>query len=99
MLPAYACVPMLAQQTTQLFDGLNQDHRFVLMIVLPVIAAGVVITIVCVFGGVLSTIHRRSQESQLKQDMLDRGMSAEEIATVIEASPPKDWLERWAKKG
>jgi hypothetical protein len=42
-----------------------------------------------VFGTItnyLSSIHKAGLEASLKQDMLQRGMSAEEIKTVIEAS-------------
>jgi hypothetical protein len=42
-----------------------------------------------VFGTItnyLSAIHKAGLEASLKQDMLQRGMSAEEIKTVIEAS-------------
>jgi hypothetical protein len=39
----------------------------------------------------------------LKRDMIERGMSADEIAKVIEsATPPDDatqrWIASWAKK-
>ena len=41
-------------------------------------------------------------QTELKQDMLDRGMSAEEIAEVIKAAPVNDaasrWVEGWNKK-
>ncbi|HEV3438864.1 MAG TPA: hypothetical protein VG122_15970 [Gemmata sp.] len=42
-----------------------------------------------VFGTItnyLSTVRRAELEASLKQDMLQRGMSAEEIKTVIEAT-------------
>jgi hypothetical protein len=42
-----------------------------------------------VFGTItnyLSTVRRAEIEAALKQDMLQRGMSAEEIKTVIEAT-------------
>lgn len=46
-----------------------------------------VIVALIVTGVTVSGIARRRIEAGLKQDMLDRGMSADEIATVIEAGP------------
>jgi uncharacterized protein (DUF58 family) len=45
-----------------------------------------------IFGTItsyLSTVRRAELEASLKQDMLQRGMSAEEIKTVIEATSCK----------
>jgi hypothetical protein len=32
----------------------------------------------------------------LKQNLMDRGMNADEVAQVVEASPPNDFPDRWA---
>jgi hypothetical protein len=42
-------------------------------------------------------------EAEMKRDMIERGMSADEIAKIIEAaSPPEDgtqrWIASWARK-
>jgi hypothetical protein len=37
-----------------------------------------------------NSIHRRRAEMDLKREMIERGMSADEIAKVIESSAPKD---------
>lgn len=61
---------------------------------------GEVIAIVSICGGLLITLlsvslgtwHKvRSEEiaAEIKRDMLDRGMSADEIKTVLEAGPRK----------
>jgi hypothetical protein len=64
------------------------------------------IVLVVLFGsvaGVLTGIatqirkygcHR--QDIDFKRELLDRGMSADEIARVVESSQPKDFLDRWA---
>ncbi|MGD9633184.1 MAG: hypothetical protein AB7U97_07895, partial [Pirellulales bacterium] len=57
---------------------------------------GVVCTVVGCVSGAVSSIHRRKLDHELKQDLLDRGMNAEEVSQVVEASTPKDFLERWA---
>ncbi len=46
--------------------------------------------------GVVSSIHRRRAETELKRELLDRGMNADEIARVVESTQPTDFLERWA---
>jgi hypothetical protein len=40
-------------------------------------------------GIVINSIHRRRAESDLKRELLERGMSADEIATVIRATPTR----------
>ena len=41
-------------------------------------------------------MHRRRLENELKKEMIDRNLSSDEIATIIEAAPPpEDGLDRW----
>jgi hypothetical protein len=52
----------------------------------------------------LDAAHRRRTEADLKREMLDRGMSVDEIVKVIEAAaPPEDaagrWIASWGKCG
>jgi hypothetical protein len=78
------------------FFGLDESKRFVLMIVAIGCVTGVICTVVSSVAGAVSSIHRRRLDFELKQELLDRGMSAEEVARVVESSPPNDFLERWA---
>ena len=48
----------------------------------PCVIVAIVATCVCV-------VRKTDNETKLKQDMLDRGMSAEEIKTVLEAGSKK----------
>lgn len=82
----------------QVMFGLDSDERFVILLVAIGCATAVVLGMGIIFGTVSSTIHRRSKEIELKTEMLDRGMSADEIAQVVEATPPTDFLERWASR-
>jgi hypothetical protein len=71
---------------TRTFFGLGQGQRFVVIIV----------AIGCLTAVLLGTVHRRRAEMELKREMIDRGMSADEIAKVIEsAAPPDDATQRW----
>jgi hypothetical protein len=87
---------------------------------------GILVAVVAIVGGTLISVtavlayhwlaaRRNETESALKRDMLERGMSAEEIERVIKASSASPWppaektealsetemeyVERWAKAG
>lgn len=99
MFSLSSCYPLLAQASdrwSDVFFGLDQEKRFVLMIIAIGCATGVICTVVGCVSGAATTIHRRRLDQELKQDLLDRGMTAEEVARVVESSQPKDFLERWA---
>ena len=81
-----------------LFTDINPDNRFVLMLVGIGCLTGIIISAVTIISGALQSVHRTRLEAELKRDMLDRGMSAEEIAKVIESSTPRDYLDRWASR-
>jgi hypothetical protein len=84
------------------FDFSSQQW-FVIALVVIGCATTLVISLAGIAAGVVNAVHRRRIEESLKQDMLDRGMSAEEIVKVIEsAAPPEDatgrWIASWCKK-
>ncbi|QDU87363.1 hypothetical protein Pla175_07220 [Pirellulimonas nuda] len=56
----------------------------VLLSILCVTGVAIVITVVSTLT--IKTIHRRSAETQLKREMLDRGFSVDEIVKLIEAT-------------
>jgi len=99
MFPISQILPRLAQATdpwAESFFGLDNDQRFGVLLVVIGCTAGVICTVVGCVSGTVSSIHRRRLDHELKQELLDRGMNADEVAQVVEASPPKDFLERWA---
>ena len=49
----------------------------------------VTLTAIVTGGIVINAVHRRRTEADLKRELLDRGMSADEIATVVRARPSK----------
>lgn len=77
------------------FFGLDQEQRFVILIIAIGCATGVICTVVGCITGMYNAIYRRRTEADLKRDMLDRGMSADDITKVIEAVPLEDGLQRW----
>lgn len=83
--------------------GLDQGQFFVVVLTAIGCFTGVVVSLAGIAYSCIDAIHRRRNEADLKRDMLDRGMSADEIVKVIEAaSPPENptarWLDSWCKK-
>ncbi len=93
---ALSATASIEEQWSATFFGLDQEQRFVLLMICVVGVPVLLIAIAGIISGTISAVHRRRLEAGMKQDMLDRGMSSEEIARVIEAAPPRDWLDRWA---
>lgn len=79
------------------FFGLDNDMRFVVLLVALGCITAVIIVVTATIAGVYATVTKRQAEMELKQDMLDRGMSAEEIAEVIKAAPVEDAASRWVE--
>jgi hypothetical protein len=92
--------PLLAAGTedwwTQQFFGLEQTQRFVLIIVAIGCVTCTIISVVAIVGKIIESMHKRRVETEMKRELLDRGMSADEVARVVESAQPKDFLERWA---
>ena len=69
------------------FFGLDSEGRFVVILTVIGCTTAILISLGCVFAGVWHSIKHKQIETELKQDMLDRGLSSEEIEQVIEARP------------
>lgn len=81
---------------TRTFFGLGQGQRFVVIIVAIGCATALLLGTFGIIASAINTVHRRRAEMELKREMIDRGMSADEIAKVIEsAAPPEDATQRW----
>ncbi|HVA51764.1 MAG TPA: hypothetical protein VNH11_35815 [Pirellulales bacterium] len=53
-------------------------------IALVAVAGGLICGITAIVGGTLAKCWRQGREMALKEEMIERGMSADEIRTVIE---------------
>lgn len=99
----YTCLLCVADSWTNLLSGLDPDKRFALIIVLIGCATGVLCTVVVFVSSTITAIHYRRVEADMKREMIERGLSADEITKIIEAaSPPEDatqrWIASWANK-
>jgi hypothetical protein len=86
----------LSTEWTEWSSGFESDQRFVIVLVLVGCATGLVLGLAGIISGTVSSVHRRRVETEMKRDLVERGMSADEVAKVIEcATPPEDATERW----
>jgi len=95
-------IPLLADWATSALSDLDPKNRFALIVVVVGCATGVICTLIVSICSTINSIHHRRVQAEMKREMIERGMSADEIANVIEASPPEDaaqrWIASWAKK-
>jgi hypothetical protein len=63
--------------------------RLPIVIVSIVFGAGIIIASVAIIGGYVHTFSRHRLEADLKRELLDRGLSPDEVVRVIESSPGK----------
>ena len=76
-------------QLFQLIQGI--DEPFNMLVIL-----GLFVAVCCVIATIADQIRKyvcHRQEIELKREMLDRGMSAEEINTIIKAGPMQSQSE------
>jgi hypothetical protein len=55
------------------------------------VAIGTVVAVTAIICQSIKAIYRHSGELALKREMLERGMNADEIATVIRATPARSY--------
>lgn len=82
-------LPLLVAETdywAQSFFGLDDGKRFVILIIAISCGTGFLTAL----GGMGMSILRHRADNELKRDMLDRGMSAEEITQIISAKSASD---------
>ncbi len=92
----------LSTEWTEWSSSFEPDQRFVVLIVGIGCVTGIILGLAGILSGTVGSVHRRRIEADMKREMVERGMSADEIAKVIEAaSPPEDatqrWIASWAK--
>ena len=83
------------------FFGLSADQRFVVLLVAIGCLTGLLLGLTGILAGIWCSVRNKQIEADLKQEMLDRGMTSEQIEQVIKAQPKEGidhWMEVWAKK-
>ena len=67
----------------------SPNDRFSLLVVAIVFGTALSIVLTLTIGLLVRSVRLRTQELEFKRDLLDRGLSPEEVARVVEASPGK----------
>lgn len=89
---------ILLASLMDLITPFDADQRFVLAIICIACATAVLIVLTAVISSVLYYLRHKQIDADLKRDMLDRGMSADEIEQVVEATPRSGWDLWWAER-
>jgi hypothetical protein len=89
-MSALALLAQARDEWSGVFFGLGEQERFALLIVAIACGTGVLCTAFVFLSNTINGIHRRRVAAALKREMIERGMSAEEIVSIIEAEPPLD---------
>lgn len=84
------------------FQGLDPEQRFTVILTGMGCLTGIIIALASFIASWANSSSRRRVEAELKREMLDRGMSPDDVVKIIEAaSPPEDaagrWVASWAK--
>jgi hypothetical protein len=93
---------LLAQEAVSsetFFEGSTAEQRFVLAIIALSGAIFLILILGGVIAGVWSSFKEKQIEADLKRDMLDRGMTPDEIQKVIEATPRSGFDKWWTNLG
>jgi hypothetical protein len=85
----------MSDRFSDLTAGFEPDQRFVIVLVLVGCATGIILGLAGIVAGTVNSVHRRRVEMEMKRDLVERGMAADEIAKIIEcATPPEDATNR-----
>jgi hypothetical protein len=83
-------------QAGNLLSGLSPDQRTGILVVAIGCATGAILGLGGMIYCAVDSMHRRRMELGLKREMIERGMTADEIAKIIEcAAPLEDATQRW----
>ena len=74
------------QTAKEILNFLPVPFNFIVVIIVVIFGAMVLMTIICEIG----KYARHRHLTELKRELLDRGMSANEIHAVVEAGAEKD---------
>ncbi len=91
MQTLFSSTAPLAASVSSFIDGLDSDGRTMVLIMV----FGAVISIASIAGSVINKIHRRNADIAFKQDLLERGLSVDEVERVLAAKSTEAAQRRW----
>jgi hypothetical protein len=98
-IPIHLLLAQEAIPTETFFSDFDSNQRFVIAIIAITGGVGALIALVSIVGGMIFRLKEREVEADLKRDLLDRGMSPDEIIKVIEAKPRTGFDKWWSTLG
>lgn len=91
-IPVHLMLAQMSVEPETFFSDFSSEQRFVLCLV----GLGGILVLVLILGvltaAILESLKGKQIEADLKRDMLDRGMTPEEIQKVIAATPQ---IDKW----
>ncbi len=72
---------------TGFLENLDGEQRFVVLLAVIGCVTAVLVTLGCVISASWCSVREKQIEADLKRDMLDRGMTPEEIQSVLNPNP------------
>jgi hypothetical protein len=72
----------------EILDRIGTNDYIPILAIVSVFGTILIVSLASIISRAVYKIRSDATAAQLKQDMLDRGMSAEEIKTVLEAGRP-----------
>lgn len=85
----------LSGMFSDVFSNVSPEQRFVVVIVAIGCTMAGILGLAGIVSSTVASIYRRRAEMDLKREMIERGMSADDIAKIIEsAAPPEDATQR-----
>jgi hypothetical protein len=78
---------------------IDADERFALCVAAITVGLTALVVIIAVAAHTLSRIHRARLEHTFKRELLERGLTADEIAQIVEATAARKWLRPMFRRG
>jgi hypothetical protein len=79
-------VPTVPNSFVDVLMSIDSEQRWLLLVIAIGCSVGLILGLAGIVMSGITSIQKHRAELALKREMLDRGMGAEEIATVIAAS-------------
>jgi hypothetical protein len=75
-----------AQNWAEFIAGMDPEQRWLLLVIAIGCSVALILGLVAIVSSTLRSMHRHRTEMTLKREMVERGMSADEIVRVIQAT-------------
>jgi hypothetical protein len=81
---------MSSSSWTSFFMDIAPEQRWLLLVITIGCLVGLITTVAAIVMSSLRSIYKQRTETDLKRELVERGMSADEIAKIIQAAAPEN---------